>query len=564
MKEYMMLFIALTVLLPCPEPQGSKQDDSLSPETVALFTDRNLYISGESILFSAFLNYANEFSAALRSRVLYCELITPQGSRIAGGKFIIENNHSAGSMQIPVDLISGNYLLRAYTRIMRNFGPRCYSYTSVKVVNPNRREVQENSGELGKAEAASVDYLTDQHNPAFTITSDNPVYGQRDTAEITIKTDPTLSHSLKGVVLAIVPESTVGSRVKISRARDTAVHEQYYFAEHLGLSLTGKLSDSAGGHPLQYKRVSLSILGSGADFMAVQTDTAGRFFFHLPDYYGRRDLFICAEKEAGTDVDVLVDNDFCTTPVMIATGRFILSEEERAAACRLAVNRQLGSLFYPDMGLADTAIAEFHRPFYGMPDDILSLDDYIELPTLEEYFNGLPALVRVRKSKGGKYFKVLGTQSGLNDFDPLVLIDLVAVDDPGRVLAVLPANISRIEMVNRLYVKGDETYGGIISIFSRHGDFAGIDLPASGIFLNYDFISEDHYQIPPVSSGAEMPDTRNTLYWDPDLRLADDRPARIRFTAPDRTGKYLVVLRCITEDGKIAAESRTFEVIKRK
>jgi len=307
----------------------------------------------------------------------------------------------------------------------------------------------------------------------------------------------------------------------------------------------------------------LSILGKGKDFMAVQTDTAGRFFFLLPDYTGHRDLFLCAEKAAGPDVAILIDNDFCSAPVMIPPGNPELSSPERLVAYRMAANLQLASFYGADTILPGSDDQGEELAFYGTTDDILYIDDYIELPTLEEYLNGLPTLVRVRKSKGQKYFKVLGTQAGLNSFEPLVLIDMVAVDDPARILAISPSDISRIEVVNEMYLKGDETFGGIISIISRQGDFAGIDLPESGVFINYGFLSGKEHHIPPAPPEPNIPDTRNTLFWDPGIRLGDDGSARIKLTASDMTGRYRIRLFGVSTEGEKILQTADFEVVRR-
>ena len=171
-------------------------------------------------------------------------------------------------------------------------------------------------------------------------------------------------------------------------------------------------------------------------------------------------------------------------------------------------------------------------------------------------------LAKVRKRQGGKYFKVLGTQTGLTDFDPLILVDLVAVDNPALVLAIPPLNISRIEVVNMLYVKGDQTYGGIINIISKRGDFAGIDLPSSGVFINYGFLAgSSHYpgNNPPPQ---HFPDTRNTLFWEPHLVLNKGNTAKLSFTTADTPGRYLIILKGINLSGELFSKSVSFRVIK--
>jgi hypothetical protein len=106
-----------------------------------------------------------------------------------------------------------------------------------------------------------------------------------------------------------------------------------------------------------------------------------------------------------------------------------------------------------------------------------------------------------------------------------------------------PRLIERIELVNSPYIKGNITYGGIISFFSKNGDFAGIDLPTSGTFINYQFLEDCPGTIPDVTMAKNIPDTRNTVYWDPDLLLDGDGKAEASFIAPETPGLYVIVLK---------------------
>lgn len=563
MNKWLFHILFVIVLLAGSELNGRQTGPFRPGESVALFSDRDLYIAGETILFSAFLIDREEAIDALRSSVIYCELITPWGSMITGNKFLIENSQAEGPLNIPSDLITGIYYLRAYTRSMRNYGPYSYSYIKVKIVNPYRNEVQEAAPDSRMTESPSDTFRVKDSGSLIHIFTDKQGYRQRDTIDMLIEADPSFRSSLKGLTLAVVPEASVSAGMIRVTGSDIVDSGHYHITESRGISVTGKLTDTLTGRSLPYTRVSLSIMGKGKDFMAVQTDTAGRFFFLLPDYTGHRDIFLCAEKAAGPGVSVLIDNDFCTAPVMIPSGNPELSPPERQVAYKMAVNLQLASFFSADTLIHATDDHGEERAFYGTPDDILYIDDYIELPTLEEYLNGLPTLVRVRKSRGQKYFKVLGTQAGINNFDPLVLVDMVAVDDPERILAISPSNISRIEVVNEMYLKGDETFGGIISIISRQGDFAGIDLPESGVFINYAFLSEKGHLIPPAPSEPKIPDTRATLFWDPDLRFGEDGSARIKLTASDLTGRYIIRLFGISREGETILHDADFEVVRR-
>jgi hypothetical protein len=148
--------------------------------------------------------------------------------------------------------------------------------------------------------------------------------------------------------------------------------------------------------------------------------------------------------------------------------------------------------------------------------------------------------------------------------DPLVLIDWVAVDNPALVLAASPNAIERVEFINVPYVKGDITYGGVISIISKRGDFAGIDLPSSGIFLNYHFRADSCACSIQDAVSTSFPDTRNTLYWEPDLHVEQDLPVTFSFLAPETPGQYVIDVSGFDVTGKYITSSHAFQVANLK
>lgn len=536
---------------------------SIQPgERVILFSDRTLYIAGENILFSAFLQSLDGLDKYELSRVLYCELITPDGNKINGNKYLIENAFTCGYLSIPGDIITGNYYLRAYTKFMRNAGPSSYHYTLIKIVNPFRSEVQSATDNNYLSEPLSYKESPENVTDSFIISTDKSKYAPRDKVHLSIEGIERNKSFWKGLSLAVVPEFSKSATLVTLPGNGQFEARAFYYPETRGLSITGNLTDNKTGKPLSHSCVNLSIIGRGKDFMAVQTDTTGRFFFSLPDYTGSRDLFLSAENTISTDPKILVDNDFCTISVHLASNVFTLTRQERETAFNMAVNVQLESYFKVD-SISGKPIDKYEdKAFYGKPSEIIYIDNYVSLPTLEEYFNALITLVKVRKQQGKNYFKVFGIQPELNDFDPLVLVDLVAIGDPARVLAIPPTNISRIEVVNMLYVKGDQIYGGIINIITKQGDFAGIDLPSSGIFINYGFLADNspsHGIYPPL---LHSPDTRNTLYWAPKLILDKSNAAKISFTTSDTPGRYLIIMNGINLKGEEFIQTSSFEVLK--
>ncbi len=110
-------------------------------EGLVVFTDRGHYISGETINFRALYRIPEGGGAGQWSRILYVELILPNGTPLVQGKVLIDTTGATGTIAIPEGLSSGTYYLKAYTRWMRNCGPEGFVYTSIRVYDPYNDQV---------------------------------------------------------------------------------------------------------------------------------------------------------------------------------------------------------------------------------------------------------------------------------------------------------------------------------------------------------------------------------------------------------------------------------------
>jgi len=555
-KQQFFLLLLLAIAVPAVAGRIFSKP-GITEEKVFLFTDRSLYIAGEQIYFSATLFNTDGSADSIQSRILYCEIVTPEGNSVSSKKYRIDHDLTDGCITIPEDQITGIYYLRAYTRQMRKSGPLSYAYKQFKVINPYRNDVlgSDNNHNLSVGESSQTE--VPESNKLLSVFTDKAVYSPRDTINISYHQPNAKTNPISSLCLTVAPANSISSAISEPSIKEPVTAETIYYPETRGLSLVGKLTEASSLTPIPDKKINLSIIGEGRDFMASRTDSLGRFFFALPDYVGSRDIFLCAEKIPAMAVKIWVDNDFCSAPFHLPSPPFSLTEDERLTALNMAQNMQIDSHF-KSIIIENSIPQKEVNSFYGKPTTILYLDKYIQLPTLEEYFNELPSQVKVRKRKGESYFVVQGS-TDLSFYDPLVLVDWVAVDEPSKILAVSPQNISHIEVVNEDYVKGSQTYGGIISIISKKGNFAGIDLPATGIFVNYRFLAENKC-VEKADYATNKPDTRNTLLWKPEVKAPGNKVEKFVLKAPDTPGKYKVVFEGVSKDGETFSVSSEFEV----
>ncbi len=537
-----------------------QQISNYSEQTI-LNIDRALYITGESIKFSVLVLNNVNYNEKLLSKILYIELITSNGKQIIGKKYRIDNSKCSGTISIPNNLNSGNYYIRAYTKFMRNNGPSSYDYQYIKIINPYNKDILNGFNHSNETNNLKLVSLTDDHNN-FDIEISKNIFSTRE--NVAIKVSNKLVDSLLNIIVTVTPEFTANYK-RIS-SQETTNYSNIYIPETRGITLTGLLKDKTTNYPLSQKTINLSILEDNKNvFYSVITNLKGYFYFALPDLHGNKDIFISTEYLKNITPELLIDNDFCTNNIELPNPKFSLTKKERGIAYKLAINYKVHNHFS-----SDTSVKQYENysmysdslPFYGKPTSTLYLDDYISLPTFEDYFTEIPFLVRLKKSKGRKQFKIIGNHPELAIYEPLVMVDLVPVNNIENILEISPKNISRIEVVTSPYIKGDVTYGGIINIVSIENDLAGIKLPESGIFLNYLFLEEetsmnDSYNIPSLSN---IPDSRNTLFWNPNLKFDINNSTNFSFTTSDIQGKYIIKVIGTTKNGETKISTTKFEV----
>lgn len=527
------------------------------PEKITVFTDRNLYICNENILFTAAIQSKNTEETEL-STVLYVELISPNGESFSKSKFAIRNNCSNGSILIPGNLLSGFYYLKAYTKWMRNFGPENYSYTLIKVVNPFKKEIL-SIDQKEYTIKSSID-SSNVENTDIQIIIPKTSFSTREMANFSIKVNEKIKDDILSMNISIAPRSTIQNAIVLSDSNLPQKKEVEYRPETKGISLSGKVLSSKN-KPLINTRVNLSVIGNN-DIITQYSDSMGKFNFGFLEYYNSKDLFISAESKDNNETPkLLIDNDFCNKEVALQFHPFTLSEDEKFTALKLAQNLQVDSLYNSDtIGVVDSE-SEYTQPFYGKPSKSIYFDKYVLLPTIDEYFSEFIGDVVIKKRNGKRYFKIQGFQSAMQIYDPLVMIDFIAIENHELLLSINPQNISHVEIINEPYVKGSATYGGVISFISKKRNFAGIELPKSGLFINYSFY-KPFGKVKEFDVDLRKPDTKNTLLWVNTNKLDKSNNYSFTFKTSDTPCDYTIVVRCIDKLGNIYSTSKTIVVLE--
>lgn len=447
----------------------------LLKEQIHVFTDRDIYSVDEYIRFSA-VNHSN---SALRnadwSNVLYLELVTHDGSSRVQRKYNFSADGASGVMYIPRDVESGNYYLRAYTRWMRNYPAGQYFYKLVTIVNPFDDNVLQ-----GKEEDVTRMKGYDKGLP-LSIKLNKINFAKREKASFELNAVSKLSNC----VISISKKELVKAKLPQINRKAIEVGADF-IPETRSLSLSGKVVRVLDSVPMPFHRINLTILKDIPEVRSAVSAEDGHFYFDLPALRGEYEVLISPGKGLKNDsVSVLIDNDFSTQSLQLPFVPFKISALEKEGLNTLVLNSQVQHLY-------ENHAVKFHKEsilsekkFYGEPDLVVDFENFIALPKLEDYFKELIPMAAVRKSGGQKHIHVVGKMAELDNYAPLVLLDMVIINDMNELLNVLPEKIERIEVINRGYVHGGITYGGIVSIFSKERDLADIHLSSGLLFVNF-------------------------------------------------------------------------------
>lgn len=107
-------------------------------ELIYVQVDKGYYLTGEQIKLKVFCIEATKSEPSKLSKVAYIEVLDAENSPKLQIKILLNEGIGYGDIFIPTKLLSGNYIIRGYTRWMKNYGPDSYFHSMTTIINPFR------------------------------------------------------------------------------------------------------------------------------------------------------------------------------------------------------------------------------------------------------------------------------------------------------------------------------------------------------------------------------------------------------------------------------------------
>lgn len=578
--------------------QKSCEDLPLPEEHVALHLDRNLFLAGETIWFKAWCFLDGQLNQEM-SKVLYVEIFDETEKVIAQEKYLLTNNKANGSILIPEDVPSKHYYLKAYTRYMRNFSPNEFHYQQLTIVNPfiegESISVVKSEEPKLKGYTSTQHYVPDVLEKSLQVKLEKEKYQPRAQINFQINNIKPITAELSATVrmqgLGNQPSGEIllqNPWLLASCQEDPFCRTAYPMESQLINSvdeIAQKMEDSLSSKQLQWRpetrgltisglvqnRREKKIRGALSMVSVLQetpmiymgtTDEEGAFTICLHGMQQQKDLFVGTPNGKNR---ILIRNEFDTKFPEIATIPLQFDSSRHVLLESLNLNQQLERIYAKGKTQAVFEVDQLNVVSTNImaPDRRVVLADFIKMATMSEVFEEITPGVLLRKKDGKETLHVFNSKTQTRYESPLVLLDNVPVFDIPELLKVDPSKIEAIEIYNSDYYLGDYTIGAMISIVSKTDDFAGYDWGKQAAFTKFKtFAVTQPFEQVLHSEGSHQPDFRPVLYWQPSLRLKQQKSSEtISIYAPDRPGVYEILVQGFTDGGLPCMGHVSFEVV---
>lgn len=136
---FLLLLPALTLAQPQLRLALETHHQRTVQEKLYAHTDQSVYVTGETIWFRLFCVDASAHKPLSISRVAYVDLLDSEQKPSVQATVALGADGGAGSLNLPVSLASGTYVLRAYTGWMRGTSPDFLFEKTITLINPFRQ-----------------------------------------------------------------------------------------------------------------------------------------------------------------------------------------------------------------------------------------------------------------------------------------------------------------------------------------------------------------------------------------------------------------------------------------
>ncbi len=513
----------------------------------ALYTDRDVYVSGETLFTKIYTPEGNP------ARIVYLDLVNQYGVRVTGVSLEIKSNQANGFIQLPDSLGSGNYLARAY---LKNTSGKLKVLREIWI--SNRFDGREKTSEMKRI--SGLEKIQEQRTGKIEFENIEANYQSNSNIAATIRIDETLLSEIDGNLLVSVAQT--------EPSFDAASFIWSYnqgkegITENKGIILSGTVTDRKTLEPAAGITIYLTIPDSVPGFQYYQTRKDGRFYFLLEDYFGAVQAVVqCFGNTPVQRLKITMDEMFAEVGTLPEYRQQPISEEFKRNISRNIDALTFRKIFGQDkLEVEQVAIKQKEiSPYYGNPTRTVDPQLFIDLPDFTEISRELLPGVKWRNYNNEPTLQVINNNMH-NYFadNPLILIDGIPIRDLNVIKDMGTADIDRVEICQYERYYGDLRFPGVVAIYTTKADYSSLPTSDQLIRMDLETIQLQVASAEHVVQEQTIPDLRQLIYWNP---LAEPKSAIfIKCNTSAIAGQFKLIVRGRLKNGTLIFAEKQFEV----
>jgi hypothetical protein len=546
MKKILLL---LTVLLTV-----TVQAQDRVVERTYLTTDRDVYVAGETLWYSAFCLDVAKGTLSRVSSVAYVELHDAE-KMVASGKVALLDGRGAGQLSIPGSLPTGNYRLVVYTA--QNRAERGYDFNglaskTVSIFNVFSGERVKDGVELVEPEAYEeyrIGSGVTKGDVTLAVAGDSLVLVNRGGEAATLSLSVTHDDGFAANGNPTISDFTAEARRVGPKSFDNSILPEYE-GEIIHGHITGFSEEMMP--KLMGKFAFISTPSTKSDVYSSVIDPDGKVAFFTGNIYGTKE-YICEIEGIDPSLNCFIELESPFVNAQVAAPKKLrMSESLREPLLARSVAMQIERHFTSDTLLDPLSVRQCG--LFGSHEVVYVLDDYTRFTTMEEVLIEFVSEMRARRrSDGSRDIQIRldnGTLPFFSSMPTLMLLDGVPVFDQQKIMDYDPLLVESIHIYPQTYYIGSRSYEGIANFITYKHNLPGFQFGGNVRVVDFQGVSwPTSYTGQALRDEEGYPDYRQTIYWHPLLTLAPGQTLVIPCKMPDYTGRFKVSMEGLSTAG---------------
>lgn len=561
MKKQILLFVAaLLAAFPLPGQERVVERTYVS-------TDKDVYVAGDAVWYSAFCVDAARGTLSPVSSVAYLELHSHEGM-VVSSKVALSDGRGGGRLMLPNALPTGNYRLIAYTG--QNKDEVDYDYAgiagkTISVFNVFSNERVSDGVEVVTPEeyAALKPLFEPEMAPGMTLSYENGALTLLNAGDTPVTFCLSVFHD-DGFVSNDNPDirQFMAESRRVGARRFRGAIPPDYEGEVIRGHVVGF---SEAMIPLLIgKYAFISSPSNKSDVYAAPIGQDGSLTFFTSNIFGNKE---CVCEIEGIDPKLSCHVELfspfvnpkleAAAPLRIAPN---LSDALKARSVSMQVERRFeADTLFDWLPVRDNGL-------FGEEAIRYILDDYTRFPTMTEDFVEFISEISVRRNaSGGRDIRIQldERQSGLSfsQEKTLVMLDGVPVFDQEKIVQYDPLLVESVNIYPHTYFIGGRIFGGVANFMTYKRNLPSFSFDGSARIIDWQGVSYPMaYTLGDMPEDGRYPDYRQTIYWHPLQTVQPGEDLQIPCKLPDYKGRFRVVVEGLSSDGKPLRAETSFVV----